>query len=85
MQGWHSCEKSLNFCASPWKVLEFFSTLNIVAWKVFLNTFCKSQLREGNGDLHKFFFFFYAIFNYQFKTSELKNAEKLVEQTVQAL
>ena len=57
VQGWHSCEKSLNFCASPWKVREFFSTLNIVAWKVFLNTFCKSQLREGNGDLHKFFFF----------------------------
>ena len=28
---------------------------------------------------------FYAIFNYQFKTSELKNAEKLVEQTVKAL
>ena len=55
-----------------------------MAWKVFLNTFCKSQLREGNGDLHKFFFF-NAIFNYQFKTSELKNAEKLVEQTVKAL
>ena len=31
------------------------------------------------------FFFFYAIFNYQFKKSELKNAEKLVEQTVKAL
>ena len=28
---------------------------------------------------------FYVIVNYQFKTSELKNAEKLVEQTVQAL
>ena len=56
-----------------------------MAWKVFFNTFCKSQLREVNGDLHKFFLLFYAIFNYQFKTSELKNAEKLVEQTVKAL
>ena len=28
---------------------------------------------------------FYAITNYQFKTSELKNVEKLEKQTVQAL
>ena len=28
---------------------------------------------------------FYAITNYQFKTSELKNVEKLVKQTVKAL
>ena len=28
---------------------------------------------------------FYAIINYQFKTSALKNVEKLVKQTVQAL
>ena len=27
----------------------------------------------------------YAIINYQFKTSELKNVEKLVKQTVQTL
>ena len=27
----------------------------------------------------------YAVINYQFKTSELKNVEKLVAQTVQAL
>ena len=27
----------------------------------------------------------YAIINYQFKTSELKNVEKLVKQTVKAL
>ena len=27
-------EKSLNFCASPWKVLEFSPTLNVVAWKI---------------------------------------------------
>jgi len=28
---------------------------------------------------------FYAVVNYQFKASELKNVEKLVKQTVQAL
>ena len=28
---------------------------------------------------------FYALINYQFKTNELKNVEKLVKQTVQAL
>ena len=28
---------------------------------------------------------FYAMINYQFKRSELKNVEKLVKQTVQAL
>ena len=28
---------------------------------------------------------FYAVINYQFKTSVLKNVEKLVKQTVQAL
>ena len=28
---------------------------------------------------------FYALINYQIKTSELKNVEKLVKQTVQAL
>ena len=28
---------------------------------------------------------FYSIIKYQFKTSELKNVEKLVKQTVQAL
>ena len=28
---------------------------------------------------------FYAIINHQFKTSELKNVEKLVKQTVKAL
>ena len=30
-------------------------------------------------------FLLYAIINYQFNTSELKNLEKLVKQTVQAL
>ena len=28
-------EKSLNFCASPWKVLELSLTLNVVAWTEF--------------------------------------------------
>ena len=28
---------------------------------------------------------FYALIKYQFKTNELKNVEKLVKQTVQAL
>ena len=28
---------------------------------------------------------FYAIINYQFKTNELKNVEKLMKQTVKAL
>ena len=28
---------------------------------------------------------FYALINYQFKTSELKNVQKLVKQTVKAL
>ena len=36
-------EKSLNFCASPWKVLEFSSTLNVVAWKVFFDAFWLSK------------------------------------------
>ena len=44
----------------------------------------KSQLREVNGDLHKAFRF-YVIVNYQLKTRELKNVEKLVKQTVQTL
>ena len=50
------------------------------------NTLYKSQLKEVKGDLHKVFFFNKNYnFNYQFKTNELKNVEKLVEQTVQAL
>ena len=36
-------EKSLNFCASPWKVLEFSSTLNVVAWKVCFDAFWLSR------------------------------------------
>ena len=41
-------------------------------------------MREVKGDLQEAFLF-YLIINYQFKTSELKNVEKLVEQTIQAL
>ena len=52
-------EKSWNFSASPWKVLEFSLTLNLVARKVFFDAFWlskteyKSQLREIKGYLHK--------------------------------
>ena len=65
LQGSHSLEKSLyffekslNFCASPLKVLEFSSTLSEVPWKVFFDAFWlskteyKSFVRELEGDLH---------------------------------
>ena len=83
-------ENSLHFCASPSKVLEFSSTLNVVARKEFFDAFWlskteyKSYLSECKGHLHKVLLF-YAIINYQFKTSELKNVENLVKQTVKAL
>ena len=41
----------------------------------------KLWVREFEG----FFYIKCTIINYQFKTSELKNVEKLVKQTVQAL
>ena len=82
--------KSLNFCASPWKVLEFSSTLNVVAWKVFLILFgCLKQCINHNWENLKVICIkcsmFYVIIDYQFKTSELKNVETLVKRTVQAL
>ena len=52
LQGSHSLEKSLNlreiFEKSlnpifPWKVLEFSSTLNVVAWKVVSDAFWLSK------------------------------------------
>ena len=43
----------------------------------------KSLLREFKGYLNCSMF--YAIIHYQFKTSELKNEEKLASQTVQTL
>ena len=81
-------EKSLNFCASPWKVLffPFFSTLNVVTRKVFFDAFwlSKTNINHGSENL-KVIYIKCTIINYQFKTSELKNVEKLVKQTVQAL
>ena len=73
-------EKSLNFCASPWKFLEFSSTLNLVAWKVFLMFFgCLSQNINHSSEnlkvIHLKCFMFYPIINYQFKTRELENVE----------
>ena len=50
---------------------------------------CPRQNMNHNSDSLKVIYMkcsrFYAIINYQFKTSELKNVEKLVKQTVQAL
>ena len=59
LQGSHSLENSLNLRGSPWKglefyfslkspyifvqVLEFSSTVNVVAWKVLFNTFWLSK------------------------------------------
>ena len=76
---------------SPWILGEVLETsLNVAAWKVFFDAFWLSKieyeswLREVNGYLHK-------VLNvlcnnlYQFKTGELKNVEKLVKETVQAL
>ena len=42
-------EKSSNFCASPWKVLELSSSLNEVARKVFFNAF---WLLAWTGNVH---------------------------------
>ena len=72
------------------QVLEFSSTLNVVAWKVFLMLFgCLRQNINHSSENLKVIYIkcsmFYAIISYQFKTSELKNEEKLVKQTVQTL
>ena len=65
------------------KSLNFFLTLNVVAWKVFFGAFWLSKTNINHGskvtDIEG------TIINYQFKTSELKNVEELVKQTVQAL
>ena len=68
------------------KSLNFFSTLNAVAWKVFFDAFwlSKTNINHGSENL-KVIYIKCTIINYQFKTSELKNVEKLVKQTVQAL
>ena len=73
------------------KVLEFSSTLKEVVWKgfFFLMLFgCpRKNLNHHPENLEVIYithFVFYARINYQFKTSERKNIEILVEQTVQA-
>ena len=73
------------------KVLEFSSTLNVVSWKEFFDAFnaCPRQNTNHSSENLKVIYLncsmFYVIINYQFKTGELKNVEKLVRQTVQAL
>ena len=90
-QGSHSHEKFLNFRGSPWKVLEF-STVKCSGLESDFCTFWlskteyKSQFREFKGHLHKVLYVLCNNINCQeFKTSEMKNVEKLVKQTVQAL
>ena len=72
------------------QVLEFTSTLNVGVLKVFLHCFFGYPRQNINHssekvkvNLHKVFFVFTKI-NSQFKGSELKSVEKLLEQTVQA-
>ena len=69
-------------------MLEFSSTLNVVVWKVFFDASgCPRQNINHSSENLKVIYIkcsmFYAIINYQFKTSELK-IEKLVKQTVPA-
>ena len=66
------------------QVLEFTSTLNVVDWKEFLKLFgCPRQNINHSLENLKVISIkcsmFYAIMNYQFKTSELKKVEKLVK------
>ena len=61
-----------------------------MAWKEFSDVFgCPRQNINHSSENLKVIYIkcsmFYAIINYQFKTSELKNVEDLVKQTVQAL
>ena len=91
-QGSHNLKKSLNFFSSPRKVLEFSSTSNEVARKVIFNAFSFSKAEycihvNHSSETFKVIylkrFLFYARNN--FKPGELKNVEKLGEETVQAL
>ena len=80
-QGSHSLEKSLNFL-----LLWICSGLE----SIFLMLFgCPRQDMNHSSENLKVIYtncsMFYAIINYQFNTSELKNEEKMVKQTVQAL
>ena len=61
-----------------------------MAWKEFSDVFgCPRQNINHSSENLKVIYrkcsMFYAIINYQFNTSELKNVEKLVKQTAQAL
>ena len=57
-----------------------------MGWKVFFDAFwlSKTNIDHGSDNL-KVTYIECTIINYQFKTSELKNVEKLVKQTVQDL
>ena len=92
-QGLHSFEKSLNFRRSPWKVVEFHFSLKS-PWIFFNFEFysglegifwcCPRQnINHSSVNLKVYYVkcsIFYAMISYQFKTSELKNVEKLVKQ-----
>ena len=62
-----------------------------MAWKEFFDAFrlCVRQNVNYSSENLNFIYIkysmFYAIINYQLKTSELKNVERLVKQTVYAL
>ena len=61
-----------------------------MAWKVFLMLVgcLRRNINHSSENLKLIYIkcsMFYAMINYRFKTSELKNVEKLVKQTVQAL
>ena len=61
-----------------------------MAWKEFFDAFwlSKTEINHSPENLKVIYIkctIFCAIINYQFKSSELKNVEKLVKQTVQAL
>ena len=75
IQGSHSLEKFLNFRGSPQKVLEFHFSLK--SPKISVQVLEKSR-SEQLKVIYLKWFLFYAIINYQFKTSEPKNVEKFV-------
>ena len=92
-------EKSLN-SIFPWNVLKFLCKSLKSHWISFSSEcsglesvfWCRWVVQDNiNHSLENLkviyikYSMFYAIINYQFKTSELKNVEKLVKQTVQTL
>ena len=91
IQGLHSLEKSLNFRGSPWI---FFSFECSGLESVFLMPFGRPRQNMNHSSENLKVIYTKCPFrlnvlcnnnNYQFKASELENAEKLVKQTVQAL